>query len=276
MIAFDAPVGRFNRILNKNRHLSFSLRIWEHSYSSSGFFRQPVSYTVCVTSISGEENSVPECCTLRRWRRSAGLICNNITYLYIASRNYHLGCSGFTSFWGANLFGRLFTDSCWLTAINKLFLNAITVSWCIVKICARMLFFFSCVFQFYEGEFQCFVFDSVKPASLFFAGATYVAWGRSFSIHVNRCAVAACCKWWPLEVGLRFRFEQYLKLNCVCGWSKGIPAGAECTLQMIRCWTRFSAVFASSRSFDSGVQIQFDKGFHCTALDCIRLRYPDL
>lgn len=27
--------------------------------------------------------------------------------------------------------------------------------------------FFSCVFQFYEGEFQCFVFESVKPASLF-------------------------------------------------------------------------------------------------------------
>jgi hypothetical protein len=30
-----------------------------------------------------------------------------------------------------------------------------------------MLFFFPCVFQFYEGEFQCFVFESVKPASLF-------------------------------------------------------------------------------------------------------------
>ncbi|CAM6015309.1 unnamed protein product [Sphagnum balticum] len=35
-------------------------------------------------------------------------------------------------------------------------------------------------------------------------------------------------------------------------------------------------LFASGRSFDSGVQIQFDKGFHCTALRCIRLRYPDL
>ncbi len=62
-------VGRVNRILNKNRQLSFSLRLWEQSCSSSGFFRQPVSYTVCVTSISCEENSVPECCTLRRWRR---------------------------------------------------------------------------------------------------------------------------------------------------------------------------------------------------------------
>jgi hypothetical protein len=62
-------VGRVNRILNKNRHLSFSLRLLEQSCSSSGFFRQPVSYTVCVTSISCEENSVPECCTLRRWRR---------------------------------------------------------------------------------------------------------------------------------------------------------------------------------------------------------------
>jgi hypothetical protein len=61
---------RVNRILNKNRHLSFRLRLWQHSYSSSGFFRQAVVHsTVCVTSISGEENSVPECCTLRRWRR---------------------------------------------------------------------------------------------------------------------------------------------------------------------------------------------------------------
>jgi hypothetical protein len=90
---------------------------------------------------------------------SAGLICNNITYLYIASRNYAAVPRFF--------FEVQICLSCWLTAINKLFLNAITVSWCIVKICARMLFFFPCVLQFYEGEFQCFVFESVKPASLF-------------------------------------------------------------------------------------------------------------
>jgi hypothetical protein len=143
MIAFDAPleewIGAWTRI-------DIWALVWDyesirvvHLASSDSLFR-----TLCVWLLyhvrKTQSRSVVLCVG---GDVSAGLICNNInTYLCIASRNYHLGCSGSASFWGANLFGRLFTDSCWLTAINKLFLNAITVSWCIVRICARMLFFF--------------------------------------------------------------------------------------------------------------------------------------